>query len=343
MPGFARADGNNVTVRRVRKRVIAAVVLGAAALAVIATIAFPGLRAAVAVGVLKIALRERGFIVRNADVHVASGDIDVARVEIDDAVGNRVFTADKVHATIDPGAWLGKSDRRFGLISLDAERPTLYLVKLADGSYNISPLLGSGAPATFPQAPMHADVVVRGGLVEFRNPSAPAAPGRSFAVRAVDVRGHIDQGVVSTAQARATYDSGDRKTPFTIAVVENDTERFARATLSSSALSIAPIVDGIVSIPAFVVEDGLLEHPRLQAYSIGYDPIAGPQWQLSGSADLVNGRFRVLPLTKPVRDVRGPLAFAGGHLATDGMRGTLQGAPVAVSPGPGGSSPSGAG
>src|SRR5450755_3628148 len=112
-----------MSVRRLRRRVIVAAFAAAAVLGTVLTITVPGLRSAAATGALKIVLRERGFIIRTGQFHIASDAVDAAGVEIDDLSGKPVFTADRVHASIDAGMWLGRSERRYGLISLDVEKP----------------------------------------------------------------------------------------------------------------------------------------------------------------------------------------------------------------------------
>ncbi len=319
-------------VRRLRRRAIVAAIAAAAVLGTVLTITVPGLRSAAATGALKLVLREHGFTIRTGQLHIASDALDAAGVEIDDLLGKPVFTADSVHASIDAGVWLGRSDRRYGLISIDVEKPTLHLVRLVDGSYNIPSLLSTATPppgAPTP-APMRADVLLRDGTFEFRDPSSTATIGRGFDVQSIDARGRIDQGGLTTLQAHATYVGQKRRTPLSLAVVENDRERFAQAALTCAPISFAPIVDSLVATPALTIEDGLIEHVRLRAFSIGYDLVDGPKWQLSGSGDLSGGRFRVLPLTVPVDGLSGKLAFAGGHLSTDALQGTLEGAPVTI-------------
>lgn len=331
-PGFFSAAGNTVSVRRLRRRTVAAAFAAVAVLGTVLTITIPGLRSVAAMGALKIVLREHGLVIRTGQIHIGSDAVDAAGVEIDDLVGKPVFSADKIHASLDSSVWLGHSRRRYGLISVDVERPALHLVRLPDGSYNVPSLLSTATPspgAPTP-APMRADVLLRDGTFEFRDPSSTATIGRGFDVQSIDARGRIEQGGLTALHAHATYVGQKRRTPISLTVVENDRLRFAQATLTSAPISFAPIVDGIVATPALTIEEGVIKNLRLHAFAIGYDLVDGPQWQVSGSGDLSGGRFRVLPLTVPVYGVSGKLAFAGGHLSTAALTGSLEGAPVAI-------------
>jgi len=331
-PGIFAVGGNTKSVRSLRKRVIVAVVAAAAVLATVLTITVPGLRSVAATGALRIVLREHGLTLRTGQFHIGSDSVDAGAVEIDDLLGKPVFTADSVHATLDSGFWLGKSDRRYGLVSIDVERPALHLVRLADGSYNVPSLVSTATPqpGEATPAPLRADVLLRHGSFDFRDPSSISIIGRGFDVGSIEARGRIDQGALTTLQASATYVGQKRATPLSLHIVENDQTKFAQATLTCAPISFAPIVDGIVASPAFQIEDGVIDRVRLRAFSIGYDPHAGPQWQVSGSGELSGGRFRVLPLTVPVENVSGRLAFAGGHLATAMLHGSIEGAPVTI-------------
>ena len=330
-PGFGVACGNTERVRRVRKRVIAFAAVAVALLAAIATIAVPALRSAAAMAALKIALRERGFAVRSATLHVSGDLVDLSDVEIDDSSGKPVLKAAHAKAVLDPRVWVGRSDRRYGLISLDIYRPTLDVVRLVDGSYNIAGLFGNGSvTAQFGKAAMRADIALRDGTLNVDDPTAPAIPGRHFAVQTIQIGGRIDQSAVSALHLSGVYAAQGARTPLSVAFFENDGARFAQATLRCGPIDVAPVVDGLVPTKAFAIDTGIVRDVHLHAFSIDYDPESGPQWQLSGRAHLADAQVRVLPLTVPLHDVNGDVAFAGGELASTGLDGTLEGAPVHV-------------
>ncbi len=315
--------------RTSRRWLIAAALFLAIVAATALTIAIPTLRSTVALAAAKFALGERGFALHAGRLAVARDVIEGDDVEVDDALGQRVFTAAHVRALIDPAVWLGNSDRRYGIVSLSVDRPLLRIVRLADGSYNLSPLMG-GPPSTRPTAPIHATLAVRSGRLEFADPSAPAKIGRAFAIDGIDGDARLDQGGLSRIAARGSYEAAGAPAPVSFVVDENDAERFATATLRAGALDAAPVIDGIAPTSAFVAERADVRAVQLRAFAVDYDPASGPRWQFSGSAFLQAGRFRVVPLTRPVDDVHGPLIFSGGHLSGSDLEGTLAGSPLHI-------------
>lgn len=301
----------------------------AAATATLALIAFTPLRSPVATAALKIALRQRGgFALHTAAFHIDAGRIEMSGVEIDDSRGSPVFKADHVIAAMDSGFWIGRSPWRYGLRSLDVRRPVIYVERMADGSYNLSPLLSGGGGAGS-AARLRLTVNVADARLEFRDPFA-AAPGRRFSLENANVRGEIDSAGITRLNAELAYAGDGKRAPVSIELLEDEASRFAIATLRAKTLEVAPIVDGLVPSRAFVIEEGTLADVELRAYALDYAAASGPDWALSGSGYLTGARFRVLPLTVPVRDVSGQLRFAGGNLSTTGLRGSLEGSPVAI-------------
>src|SRR5690242_18800033 len=117
-------------VRRSRRQAIGAAIAAAAVLATIVTAAVPAMRSAASTSALRAVLRTRGYDLRAGQIHIGADRVDATGVQIDDAYGKPVLTADSVHAVLDSGVWLGRSERRYGLVSLDVDRPVLHLVRL---------------------------------------------------------------------------------------------------------------------------------------------------------------------------------------------------------------------
>ena len=318
--------------RRFRRRALVFAAAAAAVLAaVILVIAIPGARDAAAIAALDAALHARGFSLHVGRLRIQSDFIYAQDVELDDQSGSPFVAVKGVTARIDPRAWFGRSPRRYGVESLVLESPVVHIERLADGSYNYQPLVGAPGVAAR-AAPLRMHVRVDGGIVYVSDPSAPSPIGRSFAVSGLAGRGDVAQGDRSELTLAGRYGAAAKRpgTPITLDVLEYDSERFAQATLHAGSIDVAPIVDALAPTKAFSVERAVVGGLVVRAFSIGYDPASGPQWQLSGTGELRDGAFRVLPLTEPIDGVGGALAFAGGELSSPLLTGELEGAPVTI-------------
>lgn len=328
---LSRCDGNNDSVRGLRKRYVAAIIAAAVAVAGAFALAVPDLRDGLATLALKAVLKARGgFALRSGALRISSDRIDVAKLEIDDADGKPAITADRIVATIEPGAWVGRTNRLYGLKSIDVARLSLHVVRLVDGSYNFSRLLGHRVNAGTSATPLRVSINVRDGTVEFRNPTSPSPAGRRFTIEAIDVGGSINQGGISKLAARGTFNAHGFVEPVTADAYENDPGRFAVATLRANALPIGPVENGLLSSTAFDVQDGIAKDVEIRAFAIDYDPAAGPNWQLSGKCRVAQAAFRVLPLVRPVSGVNGLLTLHGGVLGTRELSGVLEGMPIVM-------------
>jgi hypothetical protein len=320
-------------VRRSPRRRKAAIAVVLASALVVAAIAFiPALRTATAMTALSIVLRQSyGYDLRSGAAHIRSDAIEIDGLEIDDALGSPVFSADRITASIDPRAWLGRSDRYFGIRSIAVNAPDLRIIRRADGSYDLSPLFANRAQtAPPPEPPFRFTLKIDDGSIEFEDPAAPSPAGRAFVVSSIAAAGSFDQRGVTRLRGGGDYIGSGRRSQLDLAYFDDAPARFARVTLTGDGIELAPIVDGVAPTKAFVVESGSLDSALLSAYAIDGDPAAGPQWHLSGSGRIVDGAFRVEPLVAPVTGVAGPLAFAGGALDTTGLSGMLEGRSVAI-------------
>jgi len=322
---------------RSRLRRLAAIAT-AIVLVVALTIGLQAPRSAAVRMALQIALATRGL-----HLDVRAMDVGADRATIDDAVitdksGAKLFSAGHIIVTYDRGGPFARSDRAYGLRSLIAIRPTLYVIRYDDGTFNISRLLSSGPAAARPAAqsgpPLRAVVQVQGGVLVFTDPTSVDPRGRKFNLADVNATFDIDRGRNTHGDLSALFNGFDPAAPAHLTrisgkLVEDDRSQYALASLAAPDLDFVPIVDGIVSSRDFAVHAGTAD-VELRAFDAGYDPAAGPQWRLSGEGALHGARLTVVPLDVPLRDVSGRLHFDAGRLSFTQMSGTAAGIPVTV-------------
>jgi autotransporter translocation and assembly factor TamB len=314
--------------------VVLAAALAAVLAAIILVLVIPPARNAAAFAAIDAALHARGFSLHANGLRITASRIVASGLEIDDRNGAPFFTAKTLDAQLDPAVWTARSDRRYGLISLDVVKPLLHVVRYADGSYNFTPLLG--APSTSlgpPPLPYHTSLSVRAGELDVTDPAAPSPIGRRFHVDDIAGSGRLDTGSRSTLSFTGDYVAGTGHAPLRLDVLEYDSQRFAQAIVHAGTIDAAAIVDALVPTKAFSIESAPISGLVLRAFSIDYDPAYGPDWQISATGELKSGSFRVLPLTTPINHIAGRIEFAGGELSSPQLLGSLEGAPVKINGG----------
>ena len=313
----------------------------AVTIAVIAAIAalivfVPGPRASAVRVLLQAVLAQRGYHLSAGAFSVGTSEIDAADLTISDRSGALLFSAQRVTIDYDAHGLFGRGDRAYGLHAIVLRSPVVNIVRHPDGTFNFTSLfahLGSPNAAAAGGPPLRFTMEARDGTITFANPSAFATPGRRFAVNAITFNADVAQGALSKAALTGSFDArGGRRagdTPIRASLYENDRLAYALAKFSARHIDIAPIVDGLVSTPNFVVEAGTAD-VALSAFDAGYQLSSGPNWRASGVAPVRNARIRFLPLVVPLRDLNGTLRFDGGTLSVAGVRGDAATIPVAI-------------
>ncbi|HME82400.1 MAG TPA: translocation/assembly module TamB domain-containing protein [Candidatus Eremiobacteraceae bacterium] len=318
-----------LSLRAVARGVV--LVVGLAAACVLVGVSFQGPRSVLARFAFGAFLAAHGMHVSGGDLRLGTARFEASDLEIDDDTG-RVLSIKHVTIDYDWRALIGRSDHRYGVRAIDVEQPALRLVVLPDGSTNLSTFV-SGAPpsagathAGLSQAPLTLTLRIAGGRLDVENPSAYARPGRWFSVTGIEIDAALTGGV-GRGDLRATYTAQGATSHIRGALSENDPVGFAQLTLDAPSVAFAPPLDALISSPQFVTERGTADVVA-RAYDAGFASGAGPSWRFSASARVHGGSIHVVPLDVPVRDLAGTLAYSGGYLGFDDVRGDAAGLPV---------------
>ncbi len=307
----------------VRKVVLLCLTVIAAFVAVIAAgFAVPATRGSVVRAALSLYLSTKGLRLDSADIEMGHGLLTARSVAISEA-GQPFLSSDRVSVAY------GAPDRELGISAIRIDRPHLTVRRAADGSYDVARLFGGGGGGNGSHAPLRASLAVTQGRVDVLNPFSPEKGGRAVALDDVALTATIDQGAISRGVASMRLLAGARSAPVTAGFMENDASRVGRASIALRDAALAPVVDLLVSSSAFAIQDGTADI-AVHAYAAGWDPSAGPQWHVIGSGDIRDAVVRTLPLSVPIRGVRGPLAIFDGTLEFPGLRGAASGVPIAA-------------
>ncbi len=308
----------------------------AAAVAIVAllffgALCFEGPRSALVRAGIAIWLASHGMHFTGR-LQVTTDRLVATDVEIDDAHG-RVLAIQRLAVDFDWHGLVGRSDRRYGLRAIDAQRPVLRIFVLPDGSTDLSSFISATAaqPARsgYPsgnRTPFDCRLRVEGGRIDVENPTAYGAPGRSFSIDAIDADATLHRGR-DIGALRARYAAEGMTSQISAALSQDDSVGFAELVVVAPSAALAPPLDAFISTPHLVFERGVAD-VTLRAFDAGYTAERGPVWQLSGSADVRVGRLHVMPLAAPVRDLAGTVHLRGGYLGFDAVRGDIASIPL---------------
>ena len=295
---------------------------------------FPATRSAVLDIGLRALVATKGYHLVQGRVSYAHQRLVIRDLKIDDDRGEEFFAANTVACVIDPAGLFGRSDRAWGLRSLELVEPRLSLRHRSDGSWNFAALLppkGAGAPAPAamlkPSQRWLASVAIHRGDIHVIDAQSVVEAGKQFSLAGIESQVAIAQLATSRGELRGTLQTGRGSAAVRGAYFEDDPLGFARATLTTANVPIAPLVDAFVPTPAFIIEGGIAPL-HLMAYAIGYAPSAPPPWHVTGDASIEHARLHVTPLVVTIRDVNCDLHFNDGLLSMKLALGDAEGMPL---------------
>lgn len=260
------------------------------------------------------------------DLHVrTNGDpvLDADRVDVDYALRD-----------IFPG---GK--HRYGLAGIAIDRPTLTLIRHADGSYNFNRGGSSPSPPATTQAaaePLRFTARVRDGTIKVID-AAPLVP--DLAQQSI-VNVTIDASVQSDARTVARVDgllvgrrnarSPIRRWPLSLRSVIDYTRGFAMHRFRAPQLPLRGLLNFLVHDKIARFDDGVMDGLDVRAYALNIEAGKPFAYSLGGGGTLRGAQIALGPLAKPVRDLHGPVDVFDDGVTSTGLRGTAAGVPLRI-------------
>ena len=260
------------------------------------------------------------------NMHVRkNGDpvLDAERVDVDYALRD-----------IFPG---GK--HRYGFAGVAIDRPTLTLVRHADGSYNFNRGgTSSSPPATTQTAaePLLFSARVRDGTIKIVD-EVPFE--RDLAEQSI-VGVSIDASVQSNARTVARLDGtlvGRRsqsapigRWPLSVHSMIDYTRGFAMHRFRAGALPLRGMLNFLVHAKIARFDDGVMRNVDVRAYALNISAGKPFAYRLGGGGALDGAQITLEPLAKPVRDLHGPVDLFDDGVTSSDLRGTVAGVPLRI-------------
>lgn len=265
-----------------------------------------------------------GYDVRLVDERIGSSHAALVGIRLSQR-GRVVFAASRVDVWYSLRDLLPGSSRRFGLVGILIDHPSLALYKYADGSYDVpiraKPSLFPELPAPENPVPLRCFVRVIAGTA-----SLQAARRGVLRVRGIDVRGRFDTAglthyVVTGAIAQRTL------LPFTLRGTVDVARGYAMHRLVAAVLPLPALANMLIDSSDVEVLAGTAHGFDARAFAVG-EPGAPLQYQYSLELDLSGGALMLPGLIRPVEAIRGRLELFDDTLSIEGMQARLVGIPM---------------
>ena len=297
---------------------LALLVLAAAALAFHDALAGAAIRA-VAGGL--------GYDVRFGQLQVGFTAATARDTNVTNRAGEPVFSAGRIDVRYSIRNVLpGSSRRRFGISSLDIQRPKVTLIHHADGSYNIAlaPPATSSRPDT---SPIDLRLRIRDGSVVLLD--RYVVPGRERRQRIVGLAADavLAPHAHSFYTVRFDLDDGRALHPVYGKARFASDRGFEAQRWTAADIPIGPLIDFALPSHAVDIVDGDLRNVDGRIYTfVDPDGTTHPHGALR--ADLERGKIYIAGMVKPLRDAHGTVLAYDNGLTTGGVDATLAGVPL---------------
>lgn len=254
--------------------------------------------------------------------------IDLTDVDVRSTRGEPIAAIPHLTLAYDLRDMLPGGSRMLGVRSFFVDRPTIYLIRRADGSYNIP------FPKQRPQAQQGAPWIfeghVRDGSIMLIDDHLGVPSARRLYIEGVTADANVATNARSRYRVVAFYREAGMRYPI---YGRGDIDAGLGLGLQrwrAKNLPIAHIIDYALNSPSMHMAGGRLDGLDAQfATIVGADGAA--QSHLAVKAMLRETRMSIGGLAKPIRALHGPIAVYDDGLTTSGLDGTLSDVPIHIS------------
>jgi autotransporter translocation and assembly factor TamB len=298
--------------------VLAAILVVAVVAAAHDAVAGLGIRAAV--GAL-------GYDLSAQRMRVGTSSLSIVAPVVRNRAGEPVLSADRLDVAFSLRALLPGSTHRFGLESVDLQRPRLTLIHHADGTYNVALPGASGAPARPDNTPVDVRVRVRDGEVALLDRFVEPNRERRESLTGVNVDARLAPTDPAYYRVDATLQDGARTYPIRGRGRFDHRRGFASQHWHANEIPVGPLVNFAIATHAIHIVDGRLRNVDARVY--GFIGDAGDTvTHTGGSAELVDGKIFAAQLRVPIGDAHGMLHVYDDGVTTTGIDATLANVPL---------------
>lgn len=265
-----------------------------------------------------------GYDVRLADERIGTSHAALIGLALSER-GRTVFASPRVDVWYSLRDLLPGSRRRFGLVGVSVERPTISLVKYADGTYDVPiPRERPSFPALPPAAnPIPVRCFIR--VVHGAGSLQAQGEGSPLVVREFDVAARIDTAGRTHYVVTGTFAS--RAEPFTVRGTSDVTRGFAMHRFTASVLPLSALANALIDSKSVAVLAGTARNFDARVFAVA-DPGTPFSYHYSLGFDLGGGRLALPGLIHPVDAIAGRLELYDSTFFIEHLRASLVGIPL---------------
>ncbi len=312
----------------VRARILMAAAAAALLLAGLAYLE----RQALAATAIELAASVVGHVrVGFATSHVTTHDAQFTGVSVRSPGGEPIATIDRLDVAYDLGDLL-HGTRRFGLKSIDVDRPRITIVRHRDGTYNV-PLHAFASKGSAQGAPLIVRARVRDGSLEAIDQGNVDPHQRHLYLERIDAVARLGAG--NSARYTVTASYGQRPGRLYPIRGTGDVEPragYAMQRWSAPELPVAGAVDFALNSPSLHFASGTLFGTEARVVGVP-GPNGTLESHLAATAYLSGARLAIGGLSKPVRDLHGRIDVFDEGLLAQRLEASIAGVPATISGG----------
>jgi hypothetical protein len=245
--------------------------------------------------------------------------------------GREVFSARRIDVWYSLRDLLPGSTRRFGLVGIAIDHPSLTITRYSDGSYDLPfPKTRASLPALAPAPnPVPVRFFVRvvdanGSLHSEDATNARAAP---LGLRNIEVNGTVDSAgrtryAVTGAFVERTVE------PFEIRGSVNVPDGYAMHRMIAPVFPMQSLANFLIASKDVRVLAGTARNFEARAFAIGRKSDGTFDYHVSLGFDVSGGSLALVGLVRPVENISGRLGLFDETLFIQGLRASLAGIPM---------------
>ncbi|HTU82629.1 MAG TPA: translocation/assembly module TamB domain-containing protein [Candidatus Acidoferrales bacterium] len=220
--------------------------------------------------------------------------------------------------------------RRYGLRAIDVERPQIFIVRHADGTYNV-PIPRLPARSSAPSAPAIFSLRVTDGSVQVVNGAERDASRRNLYARRIEATMDLDTAAASHYRVTIAYGQSPSQL-FAIRGTGDVAPSFAMQHWTAQQIPVAGAIDFALNGSGAELSRGTLRGVDARIYGM---PAAGGglESHLTATAYLDDAAATVAGLNAPIEDVHGRLDVYDDGLTTRRLDAAIAGIPAVVTGG----------
>lgn len=278
-----------------------------------------------------------GYDVRFSELRLGNTHGALLNVRVGRA-GDPVLEAQRVDFSYALRDLFPGGQHRFGFVSLALDRPTIYLVRHRDGSYNLSRYFGSSASVPRStrdaSAPLLFDVRVREGTIVLHDDAASARDLVDQRFEHVSADATVQSNSRTRARVDAVYLARERASaplrryPLELRTTIDYTKGYAAHRLRAASVPVRGLLSFVIHAEAVRFEAGIADDLDVRLYALGIRLDRDIDYHLGGSTRVREGELAIHALAQPIRRLRGMLVLTDGGLATRDVRADLGGSPI---------------